>query len=823
MILETPLRGEQVVLRALTEADCAGPYPKWLSDPEVCRYRSTGPAPYSVQEAAAFVQRVRASSSELVLAILRKSDNRHLGNISLQQIDPVHRTAEFAILIGEKEAWGRGVGKEASRLLLNYGFCVMNLNRITCGVAQNNQPMRKIAQHLGMNEEGRRRQALRRENQCWDIVDYGILKDQFLKTAQRSPAVKRLLLTERVPEVFEVEPQDRVIALTQQACLELDKRKVAYETAADLGLERSPKPGESEYFEAQLQWLRDLDRALAEAFADLRESNLKPAVLYGYQWKTLMDNVYVRGLELSRLFEAHYTQALLFAEANDAAAPQSFLASYGESAGLTHRLLQLFCAHHAVPFKIIPVVAKDQVNRHPNTGRRNLRRTLKDHLKRYAWILRGVKHSRRLSAGRTTLLFLESNYLKGLLKTALVSGQRCLLLWESKILNLSGGGKTIWQAQPAQAHLALAKQAQTLCDPAHLIWEWPRQWFGFSLAPLFAPMLHSWVTEQIPFFVHQTEALQQFYTQEKVDFALAPFLTAPLHFPAAAACQISPKTQSVLIADGDGPDAAPAWDLTELYRTQHYVVANQGFADYFRSRSAGALLPSAQVHLARDRWEGFVRLSRRPSWNRPPLNLPLEKPIVVYPIAKPEFDVRRLNRIDYSETWHFHLQKALIDLFAKLAQYQFVVKLFPGDTFHGAIGRYTKGLNTEHIHLSQAPFSLWLPWAKRVILDLPTTTLYETALAGVPFHLLLRRDLPIRPEGIKPFLPHTTFFDEPDQAAEAVRAYLGSPRQVTPSPLAPEGPTTLALLKVIQAGSHVGVMPKRVQPELVASGGKHPS
>jgi len=819
VILKAPLTGKQVVLRTLTEADCAGAYPKWFGDAEVCRYRSEGPAPYSTQEAIAYVQRVRASSSELVLAILRKTDNRHLGNISLQQIDPVHRTAEFAILIGEKTAWGRGVGKEASRLLFDYGFCVMELNRIYCGVAQNNQPMRRLAQHLGMREESKRRQALTKENQRWDVVDYGIFKDQFLRNTQHGPAMSRLLLMERVPKGFAAQSQDRVIALTQQASLELDRLKIPYETAADLGLERCPKPGESAFYEAQLQWLRSLDQALCEASPDLRKTPFNPAVLYGYQWKTLLDNIYVRGLEMSRLFEVRPTHLLLFTDTSAAALPQPFLASYGESAGLYRRLLELFCAHHALPLEIIPVDAKDQRNRHPSTGRRDLRRTLKDHLKRYAWILRGAKGKRPLTAGHTTLLFLESNYLKGLLKTALASGQRCLLLWDNKILDLSKGGRAIWQAQPAQTAPLWEKTAQGLCDPAHPIWEWPQQWFDFSVAPLLAPMLHSWVTEQIPFLVNQTEALQQFYAKEQVDFVLAPFLTEPLHFPATATCRISLKTQSVLIADGDGPDAAPVWDLTELYRTQHYVVANQEFADYFRARAAGALLPAAQVHLARDRWEGFSRLSRRTRWNRPPLGLSPDKPIVVYPIAKPEHDIRRLNRIDYSETWHFHLQKALIDLFAKLTQYQFVAKLFPGDAPHGAIGRYTKALNAEHLHLSQAPFSMWLPWANRVILDLPSTTLYETALASVSFRLLLRQDLPIRPEGIKPFLPYTTLFDEPAQAVEAVRSYLGSPSTAIPRFLAPEGPNTLALLQAIQAGSNASVTPENAQPELIASGG----
>jgi RimJ/RimL family protein N-acetyltransferase len=93
----------------------------------------------------------------LVLAI--ELDGRHVGNISLQDIDPVGRSADLAIVL-DRSVWGDGVGSEAAELLVAHGFSALNLHRITCGTVAANHGMRRLAERLGMtpfeiDDEGR--------------------------------------------------------------------------------------------------------------------------------------------------------------------------------------------------------------------------------------------------------------------------------------------------------------------------------------------------------------------------------------------------------------------------------------------------------------------------------------------------------------------------------------------------------------------------------------------------------------------------------------------------------------------------------------------
>ena len=110
---------------------------------------------------------------------MTRKDDRHIGNIALQHIHPVYRTADFSIIIGEKSAWGSGVGKESGRLICDHGFLTMNLHRIACGTFENNIAMQRLAVYLGMVKEGVRRKAAFKEGKYLDIIEYGVLKHEY--------------------------------------------------------------------------------------------------------------------------------------------------------------------------------------------------------------------------------------------------------------------------------------------------------------------------------------------------------------------------------------------------------------------------------------------------------------------------------------------------------------------------------------------------------------------------------------------------------------------------------------------------------------------
>lgn len=171
--------GNRVKLRALREKDTEGPYVQWFNDAEVCKYNSHHIYPYTKSDGKEYIEKVRKSKDMIALAIVTKKGGRHIGNISLQNINPISKSAEFAIIIGDKDYWGKGYAKEAANLLVDHGFSQMNLNRIYCGTTSENVPMQRLAKFLGMKKEGLRRKAAFKNNKYVDILEYGVLKDEF--------------------------------------------------------------------------------------------------------------------------------------------------------------------------------------------------------------------------------------------------------------------------------------------------------------------------------------------------------------------------------------------------------------------------------------------------------------------------------------------------------------------------------------------------------------------------------------------------------------------------------------------------------------------
>ena len=169
------LNGDTIVLRMLKDEDIYGNYSRWLNDAEITLYNSHGRFPISIERLRDFVKGAYASNTDLVLAVCDKNSGTHIGNISLQSINWVDRSAEIAFLLGEKEFWGKGVMLEAGKIMIQHGFKVLNLHRIHCGTSSENIGMQKLAQKLGMILEGVRKEALFKNGNYCDIFEYAVL------------------------------------------------------------------------------------------------------------------------------------------------------------------------------------------------------------------------------------------------------------------------------------------------------------------------------------------------------------------------------------------------------------------------------------------------------------------------------------------------------------------------------------------------------------------------------------------------------------------------------------------------------------------------
>ena len=164
-------------VRSFREADLRGPYMGWFEDQDVCRFNSHGKLFRNEQYFHDFWNGLNRDD-QLVWAICHGKDG-HVGNVSLQGISSINRNAEFAIMVGDRRHWGKGVSKLTGLRLLRHGFDKLNLERVYCGTAATNLGMCSLAKALGMREEGCRRSHLWLDGAWVDLIEYGILRQEF--------------------------------------------------------------------------------------------------------------------------------------------------------------------------------------------------------------------------------------------------------------------------------------------------------------------------------------------------------------------------------------------------------------------------------------------------------------------------------------------------------------------------------------------------------------------------------------------------------------------------------------------------------------------
>jgi RimJ/RimL family protein N-acetyltransferase len=156
------ISGERVALGPL-RADLAPAYARWFNDPEV-RQGILRRGIKTAETEAAWATTAMAAAAEprptvAHFTVYDVSDFRPVGATDLFEIDHLMGRAGFGIVIGERR--GRGLGTEATRLVLRWAFEVLGLHNVLLGAWASNDAALRAYERAGFREIGRRREALR--------------------------------------------------------------------------------------------------------------------------------------------------------------------------------------------------------------------------------------------------------------------------------------------------------------------------------------------------------------------------------------------------------------------------------------------------------------------------------------------------------------------------------------------------------------------------------------------------------------------------------------------------------------------------------------
>jgi diamine N-acetyltransferase len=178
---EQPLinfRGQKIALGPHSH-DLLITYLRWVNDFDVTQTLALGMHPRTREAEETWYANISMSDKDIVFTIYELLTLRPIGATGLHAIDYAHGTAEFGIVIGEKDCWGKGYGTEAAALMLDYGFTGLGLHNIWLSVFAHNKGGIVAYKRAGFREIGRRREARKIGGRFVDIIYMDCLVTEF--------------------------------------------------------------------------------------------------------------------------------------------------------------------------------------------------------------------------------------------------------------------------------------------------------------------------------------------------------------------------------------------------------------------------------------------------------------------------------------------------------------------------------------------------------------------------------------------------------------------------------------------------------------------
>ncbi|KWR72869.1 hypothetical protein RN04_05540 [Arthrobacter sp. W1] len=136
--------------------------------------------PHPVTEAAELFKSrsINRGTTDGVGLSITLPDDTLIGHTALYEYNAPARSAELMIMIGGSNV-GQGYGTMAIKMIIDYGFREMGLNRIGLNVWAYNERALRTFNRAGFREEGRVRQAGFHDGSFHDKIIMGLLAKEY--------------------------------------------------------------------------------------------------------------------------------------------------------------------------------------------------------------------------------------------------------------------------------------------------------------------------------------------------------------------------------------------------------------------------------------------------------------------------------------------------------------------------------------------------------------------------------------------------------------------------------------------------------------------
>lgn len=154
-------------------------FAQWERDPEVTRYLSFD-EDRSYEDVVNEAIRDKHDETKMDLTIVDRKRDVPIGRILITRIDRHSDSLDITKLyIGAEDRRGQGCGEEVMRILLEYFFTFMHMERISLDYYTGNKAAQNLYEKLGFTGEGIARNATKKNGRYYDLNLMSMLRSEF--------------------------------------------------------------------------------------------------------------------------------------------------------------------------------------------------------------------------------------------------------------------------------------------------------------------------------------------------------------------------------------------------------------------------------------------------------------------------------------------------------------------------------------------------------------------------------------------------------------------------------------------------------------------
>lgn len=526
-----------------------------------------------------------------------------------------------------------------------------------------------------------------------------------------------------------------ILALTPQACYQLDKRGLKYSILEDFYDDAQLMRSGEKYFFEQLQWFKEFDAFLKSNIAVCRENDIDLAKAHYYQIAFFIDTLVI----YSRIFneflkKTDFSHAVYACRKTNYDLDNSIYDLPESGQDLVRRIFLELCRNNKRAVELIykgpagksggkaPVLSgaalKSMI---PRFGIKSVYNFF-----RYYKFMRLFNKRPDKEAGA---LFLHAGTLAmdRVITECMSNNWRIFFKEHGRIYSLSGivqRKKMDLNNDEDSAFHNLKKAcsaASGLLPGQDKILDWVNKECGADLRGLVIKFLSDFIDNICPETIYELQKVSGLLKREKIDFVIA-CATSERDTIGALLAAKSLGIKRVCFQHGCSALDFKAWHISELALTDIYFARDSKAKEYYQHYSKAGYTGSCEVHESSHYLGAIEKIGA---------SKPNRADTVMYVPNRVFFGFRSLNNFIYPITWYYKLQKAIIDHFGQRKELKLIFKIGSNQRWaQESVVSYIKDKGYDNISVRTDDFYKCLEDADKVFFDYPSSAMYEAGAAG---------------------------------------------------------------------------------------------